>query len=179
MTRATILGDVAWIDAHIVDPTLPPHKALPHVSAENIAPITGELLNVRSATEDGMESGKYFFDPGDVLYSKLRPYLRKAAVADFAGLCSADMYPIKTDQHRVTPDYLRALLVSAAFTAYANEASARSRMPKLNREQLFSYEVQLPQLEEHRSAMSSMELHLAEVQAVRQAALVHQHDTAL
>ena len=170
MTLPTLLGDVAWIDARIVDPTLPLHRGLPHISAENIVPITGELIEVRSATEDGMESGKYLFDRDVVLYSKLRPYLRKAAVADFPGLCSADMYPLKTDLSRLLPDYLRALLVSAKFTAYANVESARSRMPKLNREQLFSYEVRLPPVAEQLNALAHLKLKLTEVETAQQAA---------
>jgi type I restriction enzyme S subunit len=148
--ETVVLGDVVRIDARIVDPTDPALSILPHVSAENIRPVTGELHNVRSAAEDGMESGKYLFDIGDVLYSKLRPYLRKVAVVTFAGLCSADMYPLKFDKDRVDADYLRALLVSDAFTLYAGEMSARSRMPKLNREQLFAFEFKLPSIDEQR-----------------------------
>lgn len=179
MNQPVILGDVARIDARIVDPTHPHFKDLPHVSAENIAPVTGDLLNVRSAVEDGMQSGKYLFEAGDVLYSKLRPYLQKAAVVNFAGLCSADMYPLKADRSRLLPDYLRALLVSAGFTAYANEASARSRMPKLNREQLFAYEFTLPPIETQRAAVSRVKTTLAEVDRARQAAQAQLRDVAL
>src|SRR5262245_9638387 len=148
MKKTVALGEVVLITASIVDPKDTRHSSLPHVSAEHIASITGELLPLRSAAEDGMESGKYLFDTGDVLYSKLRPYLRKATVANFAGLCSADIYPIKTDASRLCPEYLRLILTSDRFTAFANEASARSRMPKLNREQLYSYECELPPVDE-------------------------------
>ena len=75
-------------------------------------------------------SPKYLFAKGDVLYSKLRPYLRKAIVADSRGLCSADMYPIRVDRSRVEPDWLAWMLVSDRFTAFAVGASARARTPE-------------------------------------------------
>lgn len=164
------LGDVARIEASIVDPTRDDLKVLRHVSAEHIASLTGKLAEIRSASEDGMESGKYAFDADDVLYSKLRPYLRKAALPDFAGLCSADIYPLKTDLTRLLPSYLRILLVSDDFNRFANEASARSRMPKLNREQLFGYEFVLPSLERQRRIAARLKAQLAEVETARQAA---------
>ncbi|EHE6926311.1 restriction endonuclease subunit S [Vibrio cholerae] len=141
------LGEVAGISAKLVQPEQEEYADLPHVSAENIESITGRLLNIRSAKEDGMTSGKYLFDAGDILYSKLRPYLRKVARPAFGGLCSADMYPIKTNESLLSMDFLKLLLTSNFFTDYANEKSARSRMPKLNREQLFDFEFSLPSLE--------------------------------
>jgi restriction endonuclease S subunit len=170
MTPVT-LGDVVRIDARIVDPTEPSLATLPHVSAENIRPVTGDLLNIRSAAEDRMESGKYLFDAGDVLYSKLRPYLRKAAIPAFPGLCSADMYPLKIDRRRVSAEYLRALLVSDRFTAYSLEESARSRMPKLNREQLFAYQFYLPSIDEQIYVASRLKKQLSALDEARSAAI--------
>jgi len=141
------LSEVSSITAKIVQPNQDDYENLPHVSAENIESVTGRLMNIRSAKEDGMTSGKYLFDAGDILYSKLRPYLRKVAKPDFNGLCSADMYPIKADDSLLNMDFLKLLLTSNLFTEYANEKSARSRMPKLNREQLFDFEFCLPALD--------------------------------
>jgi len=170
MSKFIRLGDVAWIDAKIVNPTTNKFSSLPHISAENIVSVTGDLINVRSAIEDGMESGKYLFSNNDVLYSKLRPYLKKATIAEYSGLCSADIYPIKIDSKTILPYYLRLLLVSDFFTDYANEESARSRMPKLNREQLFSFEFALPSLDHQQNIVSTIEAQLAEVEKARQAA---------
>jgi type I restriction enzyme, S subunit len=169
MSEMAALREVAWIEARIVDPREPEYSSLPHVSAEHIVSMTGQLRTIQSAAEDGMESGKYLFEAGDVLYSKLRPYLRKAAVADFRGLCSADMYPIKTDSVRLIPGFLRAILVSDRFTEFANEASARSRMPKVNRKQLFAYQFELPPIERQLRVASELKTQLAIVEEARQA----------
>ena len=94
-----------------------------------------------------MTSGKYLFEAGTVLYSKLRPYLRKVVVVDFKGLCSADVYPIKTYPNELDPNYLAWVLLSDEFSQYAESQSQRARMPKLNRDQLFTWEIPLPPLE--------------------------------
>jgi len=105
--RKALLGDVISISAKLVDPTLPEMKNLPHVSAENIVSVTGAFVNLKSVAEDGMKSNKYFFDSGDVLYSKLRPYLRKVALSEFCGLCSADMYPLKVNPDHIESEFLK------------------------------------------------------------------------
>lgn len=148
--RMVKLGEICTISARQVDPKIPEFGALPHVSAEDIESGTGRLLKLRSATEDGMISGKYLFESGSVLYSKIRPYLRKAAFAPFRGLCSADMYPLDALGGSVDPHYLQWLLLSQPFTDYADGESRRARMPKLNRDQLFAYSAPLPPLDEQR-----------------------------
>ena len=94
---------------------------------------TCRLLPVRTAEADGVTSGKYLFAPGTILYSSRRPYLRKAVFADFQGLCSADVYPIRVARDDIDPHFLKWSLVAEPFTAYANSLSGRTRMPKLNR----------------------------------------------
>jgi type I restriction enzyme S subunit len=155
------LGKLAEIDAELVDPTLPEYKDLPHINGTVIESGTCRLLPYNTAAEDGMTSGKYLFTPGDVLYSKIRPYLRKATKVDFAGLCSADMYPLTVTDERLLPRFLMWSLVSPPFTAYAAEHSGRARMPKLNRKQVFSYSFPLPQTDEQQRVVE----HLDKVQA--------------
>src|SRR5581483_7338973 len=91
-TRAAI-GELATLVSGQVDPRTEPYASLPHINGESIEPGTCRLLsNYRSAREDGLVSGKYHFRPGSILYSKIRPYLRKAAQIPFEGICSADVY---------------------------------------------------------------------------------------
>lgn len=164
------LLEVCRINAPIVDPRRPEYRGLPHVSGENIESGSGRLFGVRSVAEDGMTSGKYLFDAGVVLYSKLRPYLRKVTVADFRGLCSADMYPLVFDRTRVSLDYAKLLLLGEDFSTFAVEASARARMPKLNREELLRYEFPLPPLPEQERIAARLTEQLAVVDRARAAA---------
>jgi len=142
------LKRLAKIDAKLVDPTLPAYRDLPHINGNVIESGTCRLLPCNTAAEDGMTSGKYLFAPGNVLYSKIRPYLRKATTVGFTGLCSADMYPLAVTYERLAPRFLMWSLVALPFTAYAVDHSGRARMPKLNRSQLFSYPFPLPSPEE-------------------------------
>jgi type I restriction enzyme S subunit len=141
--------------------------SLPHVNGENIESGTCRLLYLHTAREDGMTSGKYLFEPGAVLYSKLRPYLRKVTVADFRGVCSADMYPIQANAKILIPRFLAWLLVSNEFTKYADEESRRARMPKLNREQLFAWEAPIPPLAEQKRIAATLGEQMAAAEKTR------------
>ncbi len=164
------IGDVCRIEAIQVDPKLPQYSPLPHVSAEDIESTAGQLRAVVSAADDGMISGKYLFEPGDVLYSKLRPYLRKVTLAPFQGLCSADMYPLRPLPTLIDGPFLMWLLLSEGFTKYAVRESARARMPKLNRDQLFSWSFLLPPLDEQRRIVTQLTEQMAVVERGRRAA---------
>lgn len=160
------LGEVCKIVAPLVDPKVPEYGILPHVNGENIESGTCRLTYLNTAFEEGMTSGKYLFDSGDILYTKLRPYLRKVAVVDFQGLCSADTYPIKVDSKYLDNQFTGWLLVSDTFTNYANEASARARMPKLNREQLFAWETPIPPIHLQKAMAEKLNRKIDEVKSL-------------
>jgi type I restriction enzyme S subunit len=138
------LGDVITVASGQVDPTESPYCDLPHVGGENIESDTGNLRGLRSASEDGVISGKYPFDENDVLYSKIRPALNKVAMPDFKGICSSDIYPVRPSNGDLLRDYLLFLLRSESFVAYATKHSARGKIPKINREALNAYGAVLP-----------------------------------
>jgi type I restriction enzyme, S subunit len=168
--RRVRLGDVCDIVARQVDPTLPQYGSLPHVNGENIISGLCRLAYLNTAEEENMTSGKYFFEAGDVLYSKLRPYLRKAVVAEVDGVCSADMYPIKVNRTVLDPHFAAWLFVSDEFTNYADGESRRARMPKLNREQLFAFSAALPPLDEQKRIVQRVNERMAAVERARAAA---------
>ncbi len=137
-------SDVCEISSALVDPRRKEYLDLLHVGGANIATKTGELIELKTAREEGLISGKFVFDTTMVLYSKIRPYLMKVARPDFRGLCSADIYPLSVKSGQLNRDYLFHLLLSPGFTDYANAGSARAGMPKVNRDHLFAYRVSLP-----------------------------------
>jgi type I restriction enzyme S subunit len=142
----TKLGEVCDIFAAVVDPRQREYAPLLHIGAANIESQTGALLNLETARDEGLISSKYLFDESMVLYSKIRPYLMKVARPPFAGLCSADIYPLAPRPNLITRDYLFHLLLGQRFTDYAVQGSARAGMPKLNRQHLFDYTFALPPL---------------------------------
>jgi len=138
------LGEIVEVASGQVDPTQSPYCDLPHVGGENIESHTGKLRDVSTARELGLISGKYAFDEADVLYSKIRPALNKVAVPGFKGICSADIYPLRPSNGRLSPEYLANLLQTEAFIEYATKCSSRSKIPKVNRDELLAYEVPIP-----------------------------------
>ena len=80
-----------------VDPENKPYSEMPLIAPNHIEANTGRVFGLSTAREQAAISGKYLVRNGDVVYSKIRPHLNKCAIADFDGLCSADMYPIRTE----------------------------------------------------------------------------------
>lgn len=102
------------------------------------------LVSVKSAGEKGVISGNYVFDENDVLYSKIRPALNKVAAPDFTGICSADIYPIRPANNGLLRSYLLYLLLSEKFLEHAIRSSDRGKIPKINRDDLFTYGAAIP-----------------------------------
>jgi type I restriction enzyme S subunit len=135
-----------------VDPREEPYANMLHVAPDVIEIGTGRFIEkkIKTATELELKSGKYLFNASHVLYSKIRPNLRKVALPHFEGTCSADMYPLILNPKVVTRDFLALVLLSPPFTAYAVENSDRNAMPKVNRPTMFGYKVKLPRLAEQK-----------------------------
>jgi type I restriction enzyme, S subunit len=150
-----------------VDPTMPEYACLPHISGENIESKTCRLLPFRTAESDGIKSANYLFSPNTVLYSKIRPYLRKAVLVHFQGVCSADVYPIRVTSPELDPRYVMWTLIAGPFTEYANRLSGRTRMPKLNRDQLFAFSLAYPTLSEQRRIVAYLDGLQAKVDALK------------
>lgn len=140
------LSEVCGIVSSLIDPRMEDFIDLPHIGAGNIISKTGELIDIQTAREEGLKSGKFLFDEKMVLYSKIRPYLEKVARPDFHGLCSADMYPLMPKEGLLDRDFLYYLLLSRQFTDYAIAGSARAGMPKVNRSHLFQYTTAFPEI---------------------------------
>jgi type I restriction enzyme, S subunit len=139
-----LLGAIVEVASGQVDPTEPPYCDLPHIGGENIESHTGNLHAVKTAKELRLISGKYLFNEGDILYSKIRPALNKVAIPDFKGICSADIYPLRPSDDKLCRRYLAYLLLSEMFLEYATKHSERSKIPKINRDSLLAYKVVIP-----------------------------------
>ena len=147
-----------------VDPRVEPYRSLLHVGPENIEEGTGRILNPRTAADLNLISGKYLFSPNHVLYSKIRPYLRKAAIPWFDGVCSADMYPLRPHTNQIGRDFLLYALLGESFTAQVTASQDRTGIPKVNRNQLGAVRLPLPSLAEQRDiadTLAACDTHIA------------------
>lgn len=133
-------GDVAKIESQLEDPSKYP--TMPHVAPNHIESWTGRLLPYGTIQSDGVTSGKHLFHSGQVLYSKIRPYLAKAVIVDFDGLCSADMYPLSGTA--ISSRYLHKWLLTRSFTDFASSNEGRTVLPKINQAALNEIPVPVP-----------------------------------
>lgn len=126
-----------------VDPEIEPFASMYLIAPNHIESGTGRLLALETAAEQFAESGKYLCPAKAVIYSKIRPALRKVVIAPELCLCSADMYPLTCKKKLLNP-YLYWLLLSEQFSAWSVLEADRVAMPKINRETLNELRLPVP-----------------------------------
>ena len=90
------------------------------------------------------------FVKGQVLFGRRRAYQRKAAVAEFDGICSGDITVIEAIEGKIVPELLPFIVQTPVFFDYANRGSAGSLSPRVKWEHLADFEFELPPLEEQK-----------------------------
>ena len=138
--------DCAIIDTKMIK-DFEKYAEYPHIGIDSIEKETGILSGYRTVKEDNVISGKYLFTPEHIIYSKIRPNLNKVAMPNFEGLCSADAYPILVKKNIATREYLTYVMRSDFFVSYILAFSRRANMPKVNKEQVESFNLPLPPFE--------------------------------
>ena len=139
------------ISTDMVDPCSGNYDNLPHVGPGNMESFTGRLYdNVNTVKDDALISGKFHFNPGDIIYGKINPQLGKYTYAQFEGLASADAYVLK-GKNGLTQEFLFGILQTKAFFDYSVSVSMRSGMPKINRDELNAFEFLAPNESEQRA----------------------------
>ena len=156
---------VANIKCNLVDPM--EYQDFPHIAPDNIEKRSGRLLDYHTIAEDNVTSGKHRFYPGQILYSKIRPYLSKVVVAEFDGLCSADMYPIEAKENT---RYLWYYMLSDDFWEQASSAGSRSVLPKINQKELSILLVSMTSIPEQQEIVRILDSLLAKEQRAKEAA---------
>ena len=134
---------VVSIESNLVNPN--DYKDYPLIAPDNIESMTGRILSKPTVAEIAPKSFKHYFTKDCLVYSKIRPYLSKIAYSDFDGLCSADMYPLKT---KLNIFYLYYYMLSSEFLSFATTAGERIVLPKINQKSLNIIPIPVPSLKE-------------------------------
>jgi type I restriction enzyme S subunit len=130
------------------------------------------------AAEAGIRSAKLRFERGDVLFGKLRPGLRKVAVARCDGVCSTDLVPLRP-RDPASAWLLAFQLRTEAFARSVGALTAGASLPRIALGDLLSLEVPLPPagdrprlyelarlLDEARDEADRLDRHLRELQRI-------------
>jgi type I restriction enzyme S subunit len=134
------LGDVADHSRHSIQPDNiepgTPYIALEHIPKRCIA------LSEWS-TADGLESTKFVFKRGEILFGKLRPYFHKVGVAPVDGVCSTDIVVVSPESHDWF-GFVLGHISSSQFIEYTNAGSTGTKMPRTSWNDMARYGLTLP-----------------------------------
>ncbi|MGA2514565.1 MAG: hypothetical protein ABSG37_13265 [Candidatus Limnocylindrales bacterium] len=115
-------------------------ESLPFVALEHLAGGTGALDPAADRQEAVPDpAGMVEFAPGDVMFGKLRPYLRKSWLADRVGLCSSELIVMRPRPHECDSRWLAYLVQSQPFVGWAVASSEGVKMPRTSWEKLGRY----------------------------------------
>lgn len=142
----------------LVKPTRPrvrpsDYPDLPFLGLEHIEAHTMKLLG--SVSAGSMKSTAFHFQPGDVLYGRLRPYLNKVYRVDFEGFCSSE-FIVLPESNRLDGKYLQYFLNTTQFIKYATGLNSGDR-PRVKFDQFSSFRIPLPPPEQQKKIVSEIE----------------------
>ena len=120
---------------------------IPIVGLEHLIP---QELTFSTYDVDTDNTFTKMFHKGQILFGRRRAYLKKAAVAEFDGICSGDITVIEAIPGKVDKDLLPFIIQNDALFDYAVSRSAGGLSPRVKWEQLSDYEINLPPLEEQK-----------------------------
>lgn len=96
------------------------------------------------------------FKAGQILFGRRRAYQKKAALADFDGICSGDITVIEAIPGKIIPELLPYIIQNDSFFEYAVNRSAGSLSPRVKWINLAEYEFDLPDTDTQRKIAELM-----------------------
>ena len=135
------------------------------LNLEDIEKDTGRLLQKNKIIKN--QGAKYLFNKGDVLYSRLRPYLNKVLVADEDGVCTTEIIPLKPKENTLSGSYLSFFLKSQYFVQYAVSQSYGVKMPRVGTATAKNALVALPPLDEQKRIVEKLESLFAKIDTIQ------------
>jgi type I restriction enzyme S subunit len=158
-------GDIAIIrNVKVISSSAPAGTQC--VELDAIGQGTGQLLGSIDATGS---SSKYSFKKGDVLFGRLRAYLRKYWLASFDGICSTEIWPLIPRDERLCSGYLHLLVQTNGFVDAAG-ISYGTHMPRSDWSVLSKFTVLLPSRTEQTAitaVLSDMDAELTALESRR------------
>ena len=101
------------------------------------------------------KSAGNYFEAGQVLYGRMRPYLNKVYKADFNGACSGEFIVLECTKS-FSPDLLRYILHSRGFVRFVNEKTSGDR-PRVSFDEISDYPILLPPIDEQERIVAKIE----------------------
>ncbi len=141
-----------------------------YVGLENIQSWTGKLLSSEKSVislEDNDEKQNIVnvYSKGDVLFGKLRPYLAKAHLAQYSGICSTELLVIKPGKH-IDSRYLLKTILAKEFIDQVNAETYGVKMPRADWSTVGNISIPLPPLPTQRAIAAYLDRETAMIDAM-------------
>lgn len=137
------LQRLKYVSQHVVEKRFPVEGDI-KISPENVESNTGRVIDFYS---DYDSEGQEFL-PGDILFNKLRVYLNKVVLTDFAGLSMGEMIVFRPQE--IYPEYLSKVMTSKTFIDQINSLSEGVKLPRPPIEGILNSFVPVPPPEEQK-----------------------------
>ncbi|MCI6752343.1 MAG: restriction endonuclease subunit S, partial [Selenomonas bovis] len=131
---------------------------------EDIEKGTGRIIRHKLVKSSMIRGDKAVFHKGDLLYSKLRPYLKKILIAPEDGICTSELVPFQVYQG-INPLYAIWWLHSPSVDQKVNTASYGVKMPRVGKETMINLLLPLPPLAEQHRIVAKIEELLPDIDA--------------
>ena len=132
---------------------------------EDIEKETGKIIKYCTAGQRGIIGDKVVFHKGQVLYSKLRPYLKKILIAPNDGVCTSELVPFCA-YGEILPQFIVYLLKTSYVDYVTNLAAYGTNMPRVGKGIMPNLLVPLPPLAEQKRIVAALEASLKLVDTI-------------
>ena len=151
------LGEIS--DYNNVKIKIRPNEISPDTWAldlEDIEKDTGFVIKRNFARDKIIKGERTIFYKGQILYSKLRPYLKKILVAPDSGVCSSELVPFSCFSD-INSEFLVYLLKSPYIDRTINLATYGVKMPRVGTDTMVNLLLPLPPLAEQKRIVDRLE----------------------
>lgn len=131
------------------------------IGLENIEGKSGKFIE----TNTEFEGNGIAFSEKDVVYGKLRPYLQKVWLAEFAGNAVGDFFVFRANNNS-NSTYIKYLLLSDGFTKEADGSTVGAKMPRVSSEFILTMHYCLPTISEQQSIATYLDKKCSEIDKV-------------
>lgn len=135
---------------------------------EDIEKESGKIINICKASQRKISGDKVRFYKGQILYSKLRPYLKKILVAPDDGICSSEMVPFNL-YGNIDLQYAVYFLKSPHVDFIINSVTYGVKMPRVGTDTMIELPFPLPPLAEQKRIVAKIEELLPYIDRYKQA----------
>ncbi|MEQ5052100.1 restriction endonuclease subunit S [Klebsiella michiganensis] len=135
-----------------------------YIGLEDVEAGSGQYKPTSGSSRQSEDSTVGIFYEGDVLYGKLRPYLRKAIISEMAGCCSTEFLVLRAE--KTEPKWLQEWLLTPDVTHQIESGCEGAKMPRADWWHIGSIEVVYPDQPEQAQILTTLDRETARIDAL-------------